>query len=159
MVSHGSVKSPVQSMQLKGNNVITGTALLEAVADQIEGHPDQYDQGSWGYIVGSLTSTPTLDIIEKMGLNDCGTRGCIAGWAVALNVHNQEVREALATKMLDVGSLAEKLLGLETYTADILFNEMWKPAAGMDVPEALRFLAKGADIYEVTNSEYVDLDN
>lgn len=134
--------------------MITGVKLLEAVADHIESNPDSYDQGSWGYIIEKPSAHANISIIEQMGLNACGTRGCIAGWAVALNVNEPQVRDAFSKGLFDVGDMAQRLLNLESYEADILFNEVWEPAVGMSVPEALRQLAKGAEIEEVTKGEY-----
>jgi len=133
--------------------MITGTQLLEAIADHIEAHPEAYDQGSWCYTTGSMASSENkLDILDKMGLNDCNTRGCIAGWAVALNIHTKEVRDVLdkGVGLFDLGNMAQNLLGLDQLEAETLFHEAWEPAIDMDVPEALRLLAKGVDISEVT---------
>lgn len=103
-------------------------ALLNRVADYIEAHPEQYDQDAW------------------MLYDTCGTRGCIAGWAITLA--DDKDRERLPIWIADKGCTypmpADKgqyLLGLTYTAAKKLFDSCAKPPTGMTVPDWLRFIA------------------
>lgn len=88
--------------------------LLLRVADMIEQNPDQFDMGSWGYT--------------------CGTKACIAGWAVICTYGRENVYFSspyVKVKDVDCGAgtgisvpvenLARELLGLSEYRANKLF--------------------------------------
>jgi hypothetical protein len=48
--------------------------LIACVLEHIENHPEEYEQNDW---------LSVLDLREDGEY--CGTRGCFAGWAVALS--------------------------------------------------------------------------
>jgi len=127
--------------------------LFRAIADQIERHPETYDQG----VYGDVTS--------------CGTKHCIAGHAAAMSgcqptryEHAKPnwsvVTDPKSGKYRDVDLVAAELLGIEHSTASWLFGPLWEPADGMSVPQALRRLGDGAPISEVTKEEeLLDLED
>lgn len=121
--------------------------LLRDVADKIEGDPHLYSQGTWGRV------TP------------CGTAHCIAGWACELAGCEPNdptawedgwlsVRKPGSTEFMPVGIAAEQLLGLSDIEALDLFDGGWKPKDGMTVPEALRGLADGKLMAEVSRDDW-----
>jgi len=61
-------------------------------------------------------------------------------WMVATSRGDRTVREE-----------AQRLLGLTDNEADVLFDAEWAPRSGMTVPEALRLLADGVFLSEVTS--------
>lgn len=106
------------------------TELFFAVAEQIEKDPDGYYQQKW-----------------------CGTRKCVAGWAVCLadGVQYDSVSDLEAAHNDGwVLAIAAELLGLEFTDADALFDLYWKPHDGLSVPDALRKIGKGASIEDVS---------
>lgn len=132
------------------------TDLFFAVADQIEAHPGAYDQETYG---------------ERF---DCGTRACIAGWAVLLNQnpawevwwktydygggleYELSVRRASTATEIHVHEAAQEMLGLTAGEASRLFAGGWMPPAGSfsepnDVAEALRHIGKGGPVDEWTH--------
>lgn len=109
---------------------LRGPALMRAVADAIEAHPEQYDQGLWSAVT------------------HCGTAYCVGGWACTL-VHGPKEWAA-------VESMARDLLQLPDDGAGILFHPMWEPAVGLTVPEALRAIAGGRSVESVTGGLWCD---
>lgn len=109
--------------------------LFRAIARQIEEHPESHDQFSW-----------------NVTWPGCGTKCCIAGWAVSLAGYQfSSYGFAFVAGNEDyVGCLAEELLGLGGDEADRLFDAAWQPAHHLTVPEALEKLAAGASIDEVS---------
>lgn len=108
-------------------------ALMEAVADMIEAHPERYDQQQWK--------------VET----ECGTAYCLAGWACQIALGRLPWRNGVA-------ATARDLLGLTDGERYNLFVESWKPHAGLSVPDALRKIAGGASIADVSR-EYDDEDD
>src|SRR5688572_2759026 len=120
--------------------------LFYRIADQVERHPETYDQSVYGEV------TP------------CGTSHCIAGHAAAMSgcrptvfldgslLPNGCVVTDAAGKKRDVDLVAAELLGIEHGEASWLFSPAWEPPPEMTVPEALRRLGDGAPINEVTES-------
>lgn len=103
-------------------------ALMNQVADHIEAFPERYDQEVYW-----ITT-------------ECGTVGCIAGWADRLSGYDDP---------LVAPSNAEERLGLTLDEGSVLFDEAWRPAEGLTVPDALRKLAGGADLEDVTHEDFV----
>lgn len=134
--------------------MITGSDLFRAIADQIEAHPETYDQSVWGEVDDNDFSQlfDFLTAAEHMAVGSCDTRGCTAGWAIALNIQDPQVRISMSDR--SITAMAADLLEIDSRTAMILFMEDWEPAAGMTVPEALRELANGATIHEVTSEDW-----
>lgn len=97
------------------------------VADAIEQHPEQYDQSDW------------------KTKQSCGTNSyCVAGWAQHLCFPRQEFSE-VTTPLC-----AAKLLALTEDEAVALFSATWEPHEGLSVPDALREIAGGATIEDVS---------
>jgi len=134
--------------------------LLLQIADAIEAKPELYDQGTWG----------TYD--------ECGTKACIAGWATSLSGYyptvvkgwNRETGEPKSfftyekiskkkfqesswnnESVWPVDTIAEQLLDLSAEESMDLFEETWEPAGEYTVPEALRALASGVPLEDVTH--------
>jgi len=60
---------------LRPTEAVDAQTLRHMVADQIENHPETYDQGEWGYDYDG-TGNPALD---------CGAPCCVAGWTCRLS--------------------------------------------------------------------------
>jgi len=109
--------------------------LFRAVADQIEQHPESYNQRS---IVGN-----------------CGTTACIAGWALAIAHFDSRLDEVFDYHCATLNE-AVVVLGLthkEAWGVDWeggLFGLGWRPHDGLSVPDALRKIGEGAAIEDVS---------
>lgn len=125
------------------------TELLLKVANAIEKYPELYDQETYGDVEVNNTS--------------CGTTACIAGWACALEGYYptvidtrfsyEKVSKEPYTEYydgLDTHFTAVSILGLDNGDAEELFSAYWMPRDDLTVPEALRKIANGASIEEVT---------
>lgn len=129
------------------------TDLFNDIADKVENEPEAYDQSTW----------------LEPSKNECGSRGCIAGWAVALSgdaVHNSDgtLRGGVKSRYIDLADgrsqfiqevipfdiFARESLGLSGDEANHLFAGTWKPKSWLGVPGALRALGRGASIEDVT---------
>jgi len=95
--------------------------LLRKIADQIEQHPESYDQGCFWNPV-----------------RECG---CIAGWAWKLRRKSRW--RASCTEPLSVS------LGIDGPEL-LLFEDFWRPRKGLTVSDALRMIADGASVAEVS---------
>lgn len=115
--------------------------LLRAVADYIEEDPKRHTQSCW--------------VNENW---DCGTTGCIAGNALLLSGYKYTARTnnwltpngVFADVDDNTFEYAKRELGLTEVDAQVLFGGHWKPARHLTIGDALRKLAGGADIKEVT---------
>ena len=111
--------------------------LFRDVADAIEQHPEQYDQG----------------VIE--GETACGTAYCIAGWAAFLRLgHAWQVTQVYCDLLgLDFreawGYVKRTDTGGERVVPG-LFSSEWRPHDGLSVPDALRKIGEGAAIEDVS---------
>lgn len=121
------------------------TELLRKIADQIERHPETYDQTKWV----------------------CGTSACIAGhaalltgWKPATVEEMDACPEACLSGQLFITKggtvaathdVARAALGLEYEDADTLFGGDWAPPVGVSVPEQLRRYADGEPIRKDPN--------
>lgn len=122
--------------------------LFRKIADQIRREPKSHCQVSWGL---PAPDTP------------CGTRACIAGWAVVLD---QGYRPTENIKTVgeyghcrvwssesgpdiyerDIGPMAAELLGLTATEQRILFGSSFESPANYEMPEYLEAVADGAPI-------------
>lgn len=118
--------------------------LFNELADHFESAPETWDQESWGYTT------------------DCGAFACIAGWACILTDGERcfrrplpdEVEKDPDLRMCLVASVAPLraggLLGLDHFEADVLFAGNWTPHPDLGLPGALRALAEGALVLDVS---------
>jgi hypothetical protein len=104
--------------------------LFLQIAERIERDPKCYDQeyvcrepGQWGGCIFCHAE----EILKLPHFT--------AGWASRGNVPNQATAEAL---------------GLGPEEANILHHSKWKPRAGLTVPAALRLIADGKSVSEVS---------
>lgn len=122
--------------------------LLRQVAQDIRDDPASYDQTTFA----RETS--------------CGTTACIAGHA-AIRSGKRPIFDFCDgtaryffsdTERVCGGDIGQVLLGLTDEEASLLFDEFWRPAHGLSVPEALEKLAAGASIEEITGAHDGDCD-
>lgn len=131
--------------------MLTGPDLFRVIADQLEAHPEKYDQGTWGVDdTKEISEHDFFTVAERMAVNGCGTRGCIAGWAAAFNITAPQVAEPIRSGVYDISKIAAELLELPQSQANELFDEHWKPRRDLTVSEALRKLANGATVDSVS---------
>ena len=132
---------------MQGDTLERNSELFEAIADAIELAPERYDQSDWA-LPGpdDFEGLPTTELLHR-----CGTKHCIAGWAVSLST-TEDTRNKTKDDVdrRGWGAVARERLGLSFDEADELFGQHWLPRAGMTVPEALRALAAGADVRVVS---------
>lgn len=148
--------------------------LLYGLADHFEANPNTWNQATWG------------------GRGECGTFACLAGWGAILTYgdavfvapqfrggmpevaqffdehgplpRNADVMPLHAEHIQDrMGSVFGLDQGEDE--PEMLFSESWLPADG-DLPKALRRLAEGASVEDVTDptltwdgDEWVDDDD
>lgn len=104
--------------------------LFRQIADRIEDNPNRYDQREWRTQVD----------------HPCKTAYCIGGHALA-------IRGLFEESLLGLNSprpMPAGLLGLDEDEDEVLFAMSWGPREGLSVPDALRCLAEGAEISEVS---------
>lgn len=131
-------------------------ALLRDVADRVEADPGTYDQGKWIYLPGvewSWTRVPVAD-------PPCGTTACIGGHlvmaalpAARLFYLGDKVEANVSGRAVEraVSEVAGELLDGSGINTAVLFHGEWRPRPGVSVPDALRRLADGATLGEVTS--------
>lgn len=109
------------------------TTLFLQIAERIEEKPELYNQ--------ALISCRT----------ECGTAYCIGGWAMFLS-YGETYCALISEPDESLGEIksARELLGLDFDSADMLFVGSWKPRPGLTVPEALREIANGKSVSEVS---------
>jgi hypothetical protein len=109
------------------------TDLLLEIADHIERRPEKFDLGLW---------SSAHDADEH--INDCGTTGCVAGWANALT-------GAESFEVLCDSTRAANKLGLNDDQAARLF--LWSDSVWCDLADDL-----GLEVYNKgTNFRGIDL--
>lgn len=92
--------------------------LLRRIQRHILAEPRRLDMASWAYhCVGTKKELAALE------MPSCGTRACIAGWAVALGSPAKKTRQRamLGDDSVDYYKVAKRLLGLTDDEADFLF--------------------------------------
>lgn len=133
---------------------------LNRLANYIARHPERYNQGRWGW-----TAIPDAADRERVNVKECGSTQCIAGHAArqagwtplvvidgdSLDIDWESVRLPGQRVFRHVSAVARKELGLTPRESAILFAGGWKPSEGRTVQWALRQLAKGASIEDVTH--------
>lgn len=90
--------------------------LLRKTLEHITAHPEEWDQAVW---------------MRQSGRTECGTAGCVAGWAVTFAGHTLDFESAVIfwgeAQYLDDGreieQAAQDELGLTDDQADRLFAE------------------------------------
>ena len=161
--------------------------LFNKIADVIEMEPDAYNQHEWAMLPKSVDQDDDIivyiddaddarEAVDALGTL-CGTRCCIAGWAVTLSAaerglitptFNENTGVTLYGEQTRVNpirwlqTLAEqtagsqqpdqagaKLLGISTDEAAHLFRCDWRPQTSLSVPEALRKIGEGHSVYDV----------
>lgn len=100
---------------------MVNSELFRKIADKIEAEPKLYRQSR-----------------KEVIIRGCGTAHCIGGWACALT--NNEI------SLMRAG----KLLGLKNWDQYRIFDAFWKPRPDLTVPQALRMIADGASVSEVS---------
>lgn len=111
----------------------TTTDRLLAVADIIDLTPERWDQGVW--FASAHVEQPNPTDIAGQGV-ECGSVGCIAGWAVALTPRSAQ---NAFWRTWDVSG--RQALGLSTSLAFPLFRGDLPMGPG-EVADVLRRLAK-----------------
>jgi hypothetical protein len=139
---------------------------LNRLANYIAHHPERYDQTQWGW-----KTDPTADKTASVSVRECGSNQCLAGHAArqsgwtpyvtpiasgGIFVDWEKVRKPGQRVFREVSSVARKELGLTPRESAILFAGGWAPANGQTVQWALRQLAKGASIEDVSASDAVE---
>lgn len=90
--------------------------LLQRIKKHLRAEPKRYDQGTYG------------DEVFGRGAPVCGTKGCIAGWAVFLSMTQSRWKFWIKRDRLSVdwpppiALRARKLLGLSSLEAKRLFS-------------------------------------
>lgn len=166
-------------------NTTRNATLLREIADKIETHPERHHQESWATGVFNIDSqlaygeggpsdwfvTADGDDIQASDTPSlCGTAHCIAGWAMRLagwTVVWRTEDDGWYLDWIDTNgnvnhtpnhaNIGARLLGLDVVDAAQLFSTSWGPPAGMTVPDALRAIADGADIDDVTRHDWDDV--
>lgn len=126
--------------------------LLYEVAEMVEAYPESYNQMVWVQDAAeeSDVSWDQVALVELVQNPSCGTTACIAGWVVA-------IATAQGARLgLDPGRQAASILGLADDDARLLFDAAWKPRSDLTVPDALRAIADGATVDEVTAQWFHD---
>jgi uncharacterized protein YjbI with pentapeptide repeats len=141
----------------------TSTERLRAVADLIEEDPERHQQNLWLLVDGSMLTYGQLtsavdggeseELVYNPGwapaeeppveLHPCNTKGCIAGWGVAMTpLHDDALARALervpASTFDGWYAAGQAALGLEDDLASSLFHASYNPA---NVSEMLRRIA------------------
>jgi hypothetical protein len=112
--------------------------VLEVAAAIRKAPPEAFDmrfyydyQGRWNPESGLPANDPEIDAnttIVTGGLGQCGTVGCIAGWAVS--IFHEEAREIIDEDIVigvDWEYLGSEILGLTDDEAHRLFMGHWFP--------------------------------
>lgn len=116
--------------------------LFNEVADAIEWEDTiKYDQ--------------TVYVSNKSEIGECGTRACIAGFAVGIKDYKRDWFRMWIDNHhneIDINTRAQNLLGLSNHESACLFSGDWKPTNDMTVPEVLRKMGEGHDLYDLSNT-------
>lgn len=154
--------------------IIRNQVAFRMLAEHIERFPEEYDQSMWGVVPREAIAGAEQDEwgYKTIGL-DCGSAACLAGTAVMLAGYKFVVptrilkREGGRIRVdyctrgrghLAIAEAANSVLYQSTYADEswLLFDEAWKPAEDLTVPQALRRLADGALLSAVTDEGFVD---
>lgn len=115
---------------------MVNSELFRKIADRIETEPETYNQGNWA------RRDPLISDAEPEG----ACIFCIAEQIIGFEHH------ADTQKMGHVGyqEITAEALGLSDEDATKLYHADWKPREGLTVPQALRMIADGATVSEVS---------
>lgn len=142
---------------------------LRDIATMIDTDPARYNQ----LFIASVPTGIDLEV-PAMGKRDepwCKSAFCIAGWNQVLahfgendtlwiepDVYNHFdgwLGASFDTPTIDVLADARREMGLTSSEASLLFGEDWTPRSGLTVGEALRLIAEGSSVADVTNEEWL----
>jgi len=121
--------------------------LFRKIADVIEAKPGCHDQQIFSSACDD-DEPLEAEFVTTETIHTCGTKACIAGWAVHLTP--KEDRPEAESVM----ECAAKLLGLSDGEADTLFNGDWSPREGVTIPQELRRIADQQSIGETATAGY-----
>lgn len=96
--------------------------LLEEIKQIIIDDPKRYNQGDWGKHYGGEY------VRDHKHLPECGTIGCVAGWAVTLT-------KGKTWMITSSGTYAQHILGLTDSQAQELFSAKAAGARDQESPE------------------------
>ena len=146
-------RGPVPVDYFEYGPFVRNAELFNAIADELELFPESYDQDVWG-----------TRLEEHADETLCGTAFCIAGHGVHRTGWDTPVHDWFMVKHPnhpDAGNIntskqAAYELGLNGHESSELFDSDWLPEHGYTVSDALRALANGADIEDVTREDDPD---
>jgi len=109
--------------------MLRGKELAQAVLDLVTKYPEKHKQSSW--VAGG-----TAEDYFNPKVNECGTRACLAGWAVLLNtpdgpVYAEQARAAVAEKL----GIGVEHQGWEYVALKLLFPDLDVQEFGEDFGE------------------------
>lgn len=114
--------------------MLRGKELAQAVLDLVTKYPEKHKQSSW------VTGGTAEDYFNPK-INECGTRACLAGWAVLLNtpdgfVYAEQARAAIAEKLgIGDGYQGWEYVALKLLFPDLDVREFGEDFGGGDSPE------------------------
>jgi len=119
--------------------------LMDKTLDFIEQHPENHYQGAW--MRKGVEDAPAVDLPD--GRHLCGTAACFAGWAVTLAGETMDIYgylvESDGTTKRHVENVAAEMLGLDRWSADVLFAARNKRA---DLRRMVENIKAGRDANE-----------
>ncbi len=158
-------------------DTLTGTALASTIHKIVTKRPDLHDQGCWYYTYDvsdasqavdpdSIHLVEILDEVEaaewKKEEVSCNTTFCTAGWAAILNGYTLK-KDALEHEYAwkdgqkyDIAGLAQDLLEIDTYVADVLFDG---DTDNDDAAEILGDLGAGGSARDIVEELRYDSDD
>ena len=108
--------------------------LFRKIADVIEAEPGCHDQRRFSSTCDD-DAPFDAEFVTTETIHTCGTKACIAGWAVHLTPKEDRPESE------SIMECAAKLLGLSDSEADTLFDGDWSPREGVTIPQELRRIA------------------
>lgn len=144
-------RGPVPVDYFEYGPFVRNAELFKLIADELELFPESYNQEAWG---------SEIEDQDEAAQTLCGTAFCIAGHGVHRTgwtshsptdwymVHHPDNTDTIGRS---TSMQAAYELGLTQREAAILFSSEWLPEYGYTVSDALRALANGAEIDEVTS--------
>lgn len=134
------------------------SALLIAVADQIESKPESHNQGLWlkgrTERLGEVEACTVADMFVYGIENSCGTTGCVAGWAAVLDPtprflkreHDGEDISVYAARALFGEAYYDDDVDDDDHQAPLFSRWLFDGSRRKDaMPAVLRYLAAGGD--------------
>ena len=151
---------------------------IQEIADHLDfkvGEPNSkggvvaYDQKVWGMIPSNTfwrTEQKVSEIVSRVDSEEilegsCNTAFCIAGTSAVLSVDKIQMRKVVNEpfemlsvivdgKSENVSDYACEQMGLSSQEAGVLFDSRWLPKEGVSPGEALRMLAEGHRLSEIS---------